>query len=202
MPRQAPPNRQLADVIEAQEMAESFWAAEPRSSQKTIAVSASLEPMASGPGYRVGGRAGASLRGDFPSRVAANEQSEARHQIRMFEELSGEKPPRGRDTVGRQTIRGSAFASHAEIKNFVAQVDLGLDEAIGVSNDMCAVCRGFFQRAAVRLNRVIKVGDPHYIRVFTPSGVEIYTAEGAFARTVPPGVRPAATANNYVGVEW
>jgi hypothetical protein len=188
------PKGRLDDAIDQQDLADSYWAQLGRSSEKTVSHSDGLGPIVSGPGYT-------RSPGDFPQRRAPGGATESEYYVRRYEELSGKKPPRGRD----YQVAGDEFASHAEVKNRIHQFDDGTNKPTGVSQDMCGNCRLFHQKVAKQQGRQILVSDPHYVRAFNPDGtVDIYTADKEFVRTIPADQPPSAgpRPGTYEGVDW
>lgn len=178
-----------SDQLEA---AESYWAQLPDKSQKTVAHSEGRYTQ-SGYGYSKRSR-------EFPQRKAPEGESEASYYVHRYEELSGQKPPRGNDNE----VAGDEFAAHAEVKDRIHQSDDGTNTPTGVSQDMCGNCRKWHRDTAVNQGEQIVVADPNYTRAFNPDGtVDIYTPDGDFVRTIPSNVEPAAgRKKNYEGVEW
>lgn len=133
-------------------------------------------------------------------RAAPGGMSEPEYYVKRYEELSGERPRNsGLDTH----VQGDEYATHAEVKDRIQQIDRGINKKTGVSQDMCPRCREWFPRTAQRQNMRMTVSDINHTRHFHPDGtVDIYKAGGEHIETVPAGRPVSATRKNYMGLPW
>lgn len=142
----------------------------------------------------ISGHSGRGSLSEFPRGAGESEAG----SVQEYERVSGVKARVGRG--------GTTFAAHGEPQQFMRQLTQGDRTPIGVTRDMCPVCRFWFAQTAKKQSTRIMVEDPSFVRIFHSDGaVEIYQRRGSgrvFVGTVPPGVRPTAGLNSYSGVPW
>ncbi|WRZ01205.1 hypothetical protein OG889_44970 [Streptomyces sp. NBC_00481] len=83
-------------------------------------------------------------------------------------ESGHERDPHFRDP---KQVEGGYEDSHAERQAAVASPN----RPIGVSQDMCELCQGWFQRRAIGHGRPQIVADPRGVHVFLPDGRHLFT---------------------------
>lgn len=87
---------------------------------------------------------------------------------KMFEyckDIGHELPPKVPSSFDNG-IEGSFFACHAE-----KQLSLLTDKPIGITNDMCNNCIGYFSKHAIASKQVKVNTDPKVTRIFFPNGI-------------------------------
>ena len=153
-----------------------------------------LVPTRSGPSARSRTEELSGL-SPYLGQEATEGQSQA--LIREYERLTGgfSPPSHPMDNCIPGKLRGSFFASHAEVQSVIVHRSGKGNIRIGVTKSMCYSCREFCQQAAKTLGRRIEVTDGNFTRVFNTDGsVDIYVRGNTKPiRRVSPGVPPSVS---------